>query len=106
MVALRLVSEGSDDRVVNHELGSYGTRGEDAELAKCLRGIALPSRDVLLTLLWALKVEDQRISRKSEAVCNLGTQSPGPTTYVLKVNNKVQKRKAVKPRNVKRPRLA
>ncbi|KAK0390590.1 hypothetical protein NLU13_0094 [Sarocladium strictum] len=61
MVALRLVSEGRDDRVEASLGGPSATRGEvDRELTDCLSSIALPSREVLLTLLWSIRVEERR----------------------------------------------
>lgn len=65
MVALRLVSEGRDDRVEASRRGFSETRGDiDRELTQCLSGIALPSREVLLTLLWSIRVEERRQQRR------------------------------------------
>lgn len=65
MVALRLVSEGRDDRVEASLGGSSATRGDvDRELTQCLSSIALPSREVLLTLLWSIRVEERRQQRR------------------------------------------
>jgi transcriptional activator HAC1 len=61
MVALRLVSEGRDDRVGHLPNGPRATREVDSELTQCLSNIVLPSKEVLMTLLWALKVEERRI---------------------------------------------
>lgn len=63
MAALRLVSEGRDDRGGIPSSESCATRG-DCELERCLRSVALPSREVLITLWWALKVEERRIRLK------------------------------------------
>ncbi|KAK1255711.1 hypothetical protein MKX07_007970 [Trichoderma sp. CBMAI-0711] len=49
-------SHGCDDGGI----ASCATRG-DCELERCLRSVALPSREVLITLWWALKVEERRI---------------------------------------------
>lgn len=82
MVALRLVSEGRDDRVGILRRESEVTRDVDRELTDCLSGIALPSREVLLTLLWALKVEERRISRRrSDAVLDPETGAPAQPNY-------------------------
>lgn len=64
MVALRLVSERGDDQVGDLQRESSGTRDEACELTRCLRGADLPSKEVLLTLLWTLKMEAQRIKNK------------------------------------------
>ena len=65
MVALRLVSEGRDNRVETSRRGFSETRGDiDRELTQCLSGIALPSREVLLTLLWSIRVEERRQHRR------------------------------------------
>jgi transcriptional activator HAC1 len=68
MVALRLVSERRDDRDGNSDPEPCATRGFDCELTQSLRSISLPSREVLLTLLWALKVEGGKIQQKQAAV--------------------------------------
>lgn len=60
MAALRLVSEGRDDRGGIPASESCATRG-DCELERCLRSVTLPSREVLITLWWAVKVEERRI---------------------------------------------
>jgi transcriptional activator HAC1 len=65
MAALRLVSEGRDDRVETSRGESSATRDNvDRELTECLSSTALPSREVLLTLLWSIKVEERRQQRK------------------------------------------
>jgi len=100
MVALRLVSEGRDDQGGNLKRESDVTRGEVCELTRCLSGIHLPSKELLLTLMWALKVEDARIQEKDRAVSELACESPEqePTNqkYILRVASmrhlKMQKR--------------
>jgi len=97
MVALRLVSEGRDDRVEASLGGSSATRGDvDRELTDCLSSIALPSREVLLTLLWSIRVEErrqqQRQMRLDVALVPEKTvfQDKNRTTnqkYILKVKN-------------------
>lgn len=68
MAALRLVSEGRDDRDGSSDNESCATRGEHCELTQSLRRITLPSREVLLTLLWALRVEERKIQQKQAAL--------------------------------------
>ncbi|PNY26569.1 Transcriptional activator hacA [Tolypocladium capitatum] len=84
MVAMRLVSEGCDDRVENLRSESDGTRDEVRQLTRCLKGITLPPQEVLLTLLWALKVEERRIRRRSESL--LEPESGTPTVKPTKTN--------------------
>lgn len=67
MAALRLVSEGRDDRDGSSDNESCATRG-DCELTQSLRSVNLPSREVLLTLLWALRVEERKIQQKQAAL--------------------------------------
>lgn len=93
LVALRLVSEGREDRVGNLQRESSGTRGDDHELTRCLSGIALPSKDVLLTLLWALKVEERRIRRRSGVVLDPGTRSQQQPAHNYKLEVVGDKRK-------------
>ncbi|KAL7783898.1 transcriptional activator hac1 [Trichoderma ceciliae] len=91
MAALRLVSEGCDDRGGNSDSESCATRGDDSELTQSLRGITLPSREVLLTLLWALKIEESKIQQKRAAVldpersASADQQKPLSDSIILKV---------------------
>ncbi|PFH57044.1 hypothetical protein XA68_15589 [Ophiocordyceps unilateralis] len=88
MEALRLVSEGCDDRAESLRAESRATRGVVAGLTQCLRDVDLPSREVLLTLLWALRLEERKIQRRSEAYSRpeRGNPEEQPTRkYVLKV---------------------
>ncbi|KAI0190568.1 hypothetical protein F4808DRAFT_401376 [Astrocystis sublimbata] len=64
---LRLkLSESREDRVEVLAEGSLGIKGVHSRgLLSWPKGASLPSREVLLTLLWALKVEERRI-RKHE----------------------------------------
>jgi len=58
--ALRLVSRGQDDRVgAERELSL--SQGADDALTECLRRIDLPSREVLLTLLWTIRTEQRQL---------------------------------------------
>ncbi|KAH6884065.1 transcriptional activator hac1 [Thelonectria olida] len=64
LMALRLVSEKCEDRAGTWWCESNGTRDDDRELSQCLSSIDLPSKDVLVALFYALKVEDWRIERR------------------------------------------
>lgn len=68
MVALRLVSEGRDDRVSGaSRRGSSATRDVDRELTDSLGQLpCLPSKELLLTLAWTLRVEERRLQRRSK----------------------------------------
>jgi hypothetical protein len=97
MVALRLVSEGRDDRVEASLGGSSATRGDDdRELTQLLSSMALPSREVLLTLLWSIRVEERRQQRRQmrhdvalvpEKNVLQDKQRTANQTYILKVKN-------------------
>ena len=97
MVALRLVSERGDDQVGNLQRESSGTRDEACELTRCLRGADLPSKEVLLTLLWALrKMHAQQIKNQDgiTTVDELACASKEPTTtYILKTKGMKQMRR-------------
>ncbi|KAG6056111.1 hypothetical protein E4U17_002470 [Claviceps sp. LM77 group G4] len=91
MEALRLVSEGCDDRVGGLGIESSGTRDQVSELTQCLRGIVLPSREILITLLWALKVEERKISQRNvrsprRERDSSDQQSTAPTSLLLVAN--------------------
>lgn len=75
LVALRLVSEGCDSRVEDAERETEDSRGQD-ELVRCLSEITLPSRELLVTLLWALRLEEARIQREAGEVIDPETRSP------------------------------
>lgn len=88
MEALRLVSEGYDDRTESLRAGPRATRGTVAGLSQSLREVELPSREVLLTLLWALRLEERRITRRSEVKTRFDRSIPEeePTgRYILNV---------------------
>lgn len=99
MVALRLVSERGDDQVGNLQRESSGTRDEACELTRCLSGANLPSKEVLLTLLWSLKMESQRIKNKggSTTVDELASASKRESNqkYILKVAGLKQTRRRI-----------
>lgn len=93
MEALRLVSEGCDDRVGGLGAECSGTRDQVSKLTQCLRGIVLPSREILMTLLWVLKVKERKISqrnvRSSRRERNSSDQQSTAPTSLLVVANKV-----------------
>lgn len=74
-MALRLDSEGREDQVESLRRETNGARDEERQLTQCLSSIKLPSKQVLMTLLWAIRVEEQRIRRKQDAALNLETRS-------------------------------
>jgi transcriptional activator HAC1 len=62
MEFLRLVSEGRDDRVDGLATGSPGIKGDQGRGPLLWpEGTSLPSREVLLTLLWAIRVEERKL---------------------------------------------
>lgn len=97
MVALRLVSEGHDDRVETLWRESNGTRDEFRQLIQCLKGTVLPSKEVLLTLLWALTVEERRIQSRTNEVLEPESVVPQEPTnkIILKVARAKQLRRPV-----------
>lgn len=80
LVALRLVSGGRDDQLVSRESESCATREQDGELAQCLSGVELPSREVLLTLLWTLKMEEKKLSRRNSTSTSTTPSASGLTS--------------------------
>ncbi|KAI0107977.1 hypothetical protein F4776DRAFT_644286 [Hypoxylon sp. NC0597] len=69
MELLRLVSEkGRDDRVEELAFGSPGIKGDQSRGPQTWPdGTSLPSREVLLTLLWAITVEERKLVVSEEA---------------------------------------
>lgn len=66
---LRLVSEGHDDRVEGLEdrlLGIKGDQGRGTLLWP--EGTSLPSREVLLTLLWAIRTEERKMKARESTI--------------------------------------
>lgn len=112
MEVLRLVSEGCDDRVGGIGSESSATRAQVSELTRCLRGVVLPSREVLMTLLWALKVEERKIQRTNDA--RLQSESgalkhqpkSSSKTFVLKLSGRKRGRTGVSGNTQKRFRRA
>lgn len=84
MEVLRLVSsEGREfDRIVDGEkAGSSAAAAPDLQ-GRWLNGAKLPSKEVLLTLLWALKVEEKRLQIRERLVTPIPS-GPGKTDSVL-----------------------
>lgn len=67
MELLRLVSEGCDDRVERLANGSPGIKGDRQSHGPLLwpDGASLPSREVLLTLMWAIQVEQRNMQKQA-----------------------------------------
>lgn len=66
---LRLVSEGHDDRVEGLEdrlLGIKGDQGRGTLLWP--EGTSLPSREILLTLLWAIRTEERKMKARESTI--------------------------------------
>ena len=80
MELLRLVSEGCDDRVEGLAVGSPGIKGDRSRRPLTWPdGTSLPSREVLLTLLWAIQVEERKLlSLSKEKTYNMNLSSPVP----------------------------
>lgn len=68
MELLRLVTEGYDDRVAGLADGSPGIKGDRGRGPLLWpEGASLPSREVLLTLMWAIRVEERNMKARVEA---------------------------------------
>ncbi|KAJ3512843.1 hypothetical protein NM208_g15266 [Fusarium decemcellulare] len=77
LVALRLVSKGSEDQAEVLRRGTVESRGDD-ELTRCLSNMALPSKELLMTLLWSIRMEEQRIRRKAARGASLDSETRSP----------------------------
>lgn len=66
MEAMRFVFQGDDSQVVGLQCATTRTsRDVDVrELRACLSSIELPSKELLLTLLWTLKVEERMMKQR------------------------------------------
>jgi transcriptional activator HAC1 len=81
MEVLRLSSEQRDDRVMALWRETSATRGFSLEQPSRSAGHGgLPSREVLLTLLWTLRVEMKRMEGRLDAKQSLDTESGVPET--------------------------
>jgi transcriptional activator HAC1 len=74
LVALRLVSERCEDRVEVLRRGTEGSRGQD-ELTGYLTNMALPSRELLMTILWTIQSEERRLERDNGRALDPQTRS-------------------------------
>ncbi|KAG6002732.1 hypothetical protein E4U43_001055 [Claviceps pusilla] len=96
--ALRLVSEGCDDRVEDRGSESSATREQVSELTRCLKSIVLPSREALMALLLALKIEHGKIQQKNMSDVRLANgvlehhQRPLSTAKIFVLNKTGMKR--------------
>ncbi|KAI8948034.1 hypothetical protein F4801DRAFT_592123 [Xylaria longipes] len=78
MEVLRLVSEGREDRVEGLAIGSPGIKGDQSRGPLLWPdGASLPSREVLLTLLWALRVEERKILAREDNKVSPPSSRPG-----------------------------
>ncbi|ENH71645.1 Transcriptional activator hac1 [Fusarium oxysporum f. sp. cubense race 1] len=68
-------SNGCDVGGIASERETEDSRGQD-ELVRCFSEITLPSRELLLTLLWAIRTEEARIQREAGEVLDPETRSP------------------------------
>ncbi|KAL0937851.1 transcriptional activator hac1 [Colletotrichum truncatum] len=111
MEALRLVSEGCDHRFGGLSTESPAGRDSGRVPQTWLNGATLPSKEVLVTLLWALKVEEQRMIRNGLLSSSkipkpaMGI-SPPASSFVLKVASKRKRGEADMSESGKRFRLA
>jgi transcriptional activator HAC1 len=104
--ALRLVSEGCDLKVGADKSDAGVSRGDDTELSRCLREVTLPSREALMTLMWAIKVEERRMLQKQQrrrqenatSTCSLDLKICIPRKSPV-VSNKGGIRRLRQPRN-------
>ncbi|KAI1825863.1 hypothetical protein F4861DRAFT_500125 [Xylaria intraflava] len=82
MEFLRLVSEGRDDRVVELATGSPGIKGDQScVLQMWPEGASLPSREVLLTLLWALIVEERKLLSQEKNITSWPRSRSGQASF-------------------------
>ncbi|KAI0551701.1 hypothetical protein F4679DRAFT_537675 [Xylaria curta] len=87
MEVLRLVSEGREDRVEGLATGSPGIKGDQSRGPLLWPdGASLPSREVLLTLLWALRVEERKILSRENNNVSLASSRPGSSVLLEKTS--------------------
>ncbi len=78
MELLRLVSEGCDDQVEGLASGFPGIKGDRSRGPLTWPdGTSLPSREVLLTLLWAIRIEERKIMLKEKVEFSSPVSRPG-----------------------------
>lgn len=94
MGLLRLVSEGCDDRVEGLASGSPGIKGDRSRGPLTWpEGTSLPSREVLLTLLWAIRVEERKIVSKETTI--VSSPVPRPESGILQQQEETPSQKYV-----------
>ncbi|KAI1343257.1 hypothetical protein F5Y15DRAFT_229039 [Xylariaceae sp. FL0016] len=88
---LRLVSEGRDDQVEGLASRSPGIKGDQSRGPQCMwpEGTSLPSKEVLLTLLWAIRVEERKILAREQNE-TVSTPSSRPGLRVLREKTPTQ----------------
>ncbi|KAI0190531.1 transcriptional activator hac1 [Xylaria flabelliformis] len=87
MEVLRLVSEGREDRVEGLATGSPGIKGDQSRGPLLWPdGASLPSREVLLTLLWALRVEERKILSRENKQVSPASSRPGSSVLRKKTS--------------------
>lgn len=120
MELLRLVSKkGGDDQVEELALGSPGIKGDRSRGPQTWpEGTSLPSREVLLTLLWAIQIEERKLellSRGATIASSSPSSRPGssvlpeqtPTqNFVLSVTSLKRSREVTELDSGKRIRLS
>lgn len=65
MEALRLVSEGCHDQAGDLRTSNSATRDRGPQLSEWLDGYSCPSKEALMALAWALKVEERKFNAVS-----------------------------------------
>ena len=73
MEALRLVTEGCHDQAGNLRTSNSATRDNGPPPSEWLDGFRCPSKEALMALLWALRVEERKLKSKAAA------SGPGPS---------------------------
>jgi hypothetical protein len=96
MEALRLVSEKCEHQVEGSRMKSWMAREGTPLKHKWLYGASLPSKEILLALLWTLRMEERKMRRsKSEgftSVSKLGSSTKiSNKTYILKVISPIKR---------------
>ncbi|KAI1263475.1 hypothetical protein F5Y18DRAFT_129425 [Xylariaceae sp. FL1019] len=108
---LRSVSEGREDRVDGLAFGSPGIKGDQSRgLLMWPEGSSLPSRELLLTLLWAIKVEERRLSSQRNNIVSSLSSRPGsivlrkktPTTKTIVSSGVTKRRREMTAEEVKK----
>jgi hypothetical protein len=67
MEVLRLVPDSSDNPVGGDEVSISATRDRQVTLVEWFHGCPVPSRETLITLIWVLRVEEERAGSRGGA---------------------------------------